>query len=856
MRVWLAVAATVVGMPAVVPASTAAADTSTGAGTGSAVTSFVTWQVTRSPFRLTFQHAGSTVAQQAPGEVAGPGGRLAYQAGGSASTQDGARYHRVTHLTGQYAVAHGSAYEVATDEPGRTATVTVLHAAQGAEVRWTFASSDPAAPPVTVVLESLSAGGTEHYLSGSSAAYVDQRGHIRGWSPGKEGHEAGAYCQNSEQAASTFFLSSGGYGFNARTDHVGRFAFPGSAPVADDPGCDTPGVPKGAQTPYPCPVSATPYADRVQICVKDDHLTYDVYPGSPAQVTSRYYATVGLPSLPPTGQFALMKWRDVNTDQAQVLADVGEFKRLGLPLGTIWIDNPWEQQPPGNTVRANGSACNGSLRFDPTFFPDPKAMIDSVHAQGVKFGLWVSPITSTPSAAKGGGSCAGLNDVWAANGWMIPGTNYIDLTIPQARRYYVDRLTELFRLGVDMTKEDRGEEFRLETATLHGGPGSSQYLTYPDRYESAVSEALRTVNGENFQTLVRAAAPGTAQHTHGVWGSDAFATFAGLRAEVRYGISESLTGHFAWGCDIGGIDPMKPADATNSPTPALITRWAQFGAVSPVMEIGGAGLNATPWAYPAATVDRIRAAATLHYELFPYLYGLAEQASKTGVPILRSVGFSYPRDQLAWAQDQEFMVGPDLLAAPVTADRADADGERGQPTPVPVYLPAGRWVDLYSGEVIEGGRTITRDTSLDDFPLYLRAGAALGFNARAGVWGGKDGWDTNDLGKDGLSGWAYAPGAGVSTAITSGRERLTAATHGDVVNLELSGAAGHEQVLLITRDRPAQVTVDGRRLAHLESADALRDAPEGWTVRSGPFGGVVLKIAAPAHVIRVRTVPG
>ncbi|HEV7899120.1 MAG TPA: hypothetical protein VGP31_14895, partial [Planosporangium sp.] len=152
MRVWLAVAATVVGMPAVVPASTAAADTSTGAGTGSAVTSFVTWQVTRSPFRLTFQHAGSTVAQQAPGEVAGPGGRLAYQAGGSASTQDGARYHRVTHLTGQYAVAHGSAYEVATDEPGRTATVTVLHAAQGAEVRWTFASSDPAAPPVTVVL--------------------------------------------------------------------------------------------------------------------------------------------------------------------------------------------------------------------------------------------------------------------------------------------------------------------------------------------------------------------------------------------------------------------------------------------------------------------------------------------------------------------------------------------------------------------------------------------------------------------------------------------------------------------------------------------------------------------------------
>jgi len=811
----------------------------------------VTWQVTPAPFGLTFRQAGHVVAQEAPGTIGGPGGRLVYQVGGSASSQDGAVFHRVTALVSERDIHGGVSYTVATDEPGRTATVSVVHTANGARVHWSLSSSDASAPPVTVVLDALSAQGTEHYLSGSSAAYVDLRGHIRGWSPGKEGHEAGAYCQNQEQTASTFYLSSGGYGLHVDTTHVGRFAFPGAAPVGDDPSCDTPSVPKGDPVPYPCPVSPTPYADRVQVCVKDNSLTYDVFAGSPEDVTTDYYRTVGLPALPPPSQFGLMKWRDVNADQQQVVSDVQQFKQLGIPIGTIWIDNPWEQQPPGNLVRMNGSACNGSLSFDPTFFPNPKEMIDSIHAQGVKFGLWVSPIASNPSASQGGGSCAGLNDVWAKNGWLIPGTKYIDFTNPDARAYYVAQLTRLFSLGVDMTKEDRGEENRLETATLFGGSGDSLYLRYPDLYESAVSQALRNVNGDDFETLVRAGVPGTAQHTHGIWGSDTWQSFSGLRAELRYGISESLTGHFAWGSDTGGIDPVKPANATNSPTPTLFTRWAQFSAVSPVFEVGGAGLNATPWAYPAATVARFRDAAVLHYELFPYLYGLAEHAAATGVPIIRSVGFEYPDDQAAWAQDQEFMVGPDLLAAPVTADGAETDGEAGQPTPVQVYLPRGRWVDLYSGQVVDGGQTITRMTSLDESPLYLRVGSAIGFNARTpDIW--SDGWGTDDLTKPGLTGWMYAPGAGTTEAVSAGDQRLVASTTGGVVRLHLSNTTTHEQVLLLTRDTPDRVVVDGRPLPQAATPQALRTAPEGWTTTAAPFQGVVLKLAPRTRQSSVR----
>src|SRR4051812_26755476 len=577
----------------------------------------LTWEAQASPFRLTFSQGGKTVTRQAPADITGPGGRMSYRAGGTCCATTGSATYHLTDLISQRAVDQGTEYTVATDEPGRTATVTVTHTAQGAQVHWTLSASDT---PVSVLYEAFS-DTDGHYLSGSSATSIDLRGKIRGWRPGKEGRHADNYCQNQEEVSTPFFLSSTGFGFYAHTSNTGRFAFPGATTTTDGPECaTTPSVPTGATRPLACPVSPTALDDRIQVCVKASELTYDIYAGSPADVTTDYYETVGLPSLPPPSQFGLMKWRDVNANQAQVLDDVAQMRNAGIPLSTIFIDNPWEEQPATNTTRQNGSACTNTGRFDPRFVPDPKAMIDAIHAQGIKFGLWVGPHVQNP--ASGGGSCAPLNGKWAANGWLIPGTNYIDFTIPAARQAYIDTLKPVFALGVDMAKEDRGEEFQLETARFaDNGDGNALYNRYPVLYQTAVSELLRGVDGEDFMTLVRTGETGTAQGTHGMWGSDANESFSGLRAQLRFGVSESLTGHFAWGSDIGGIDPVAPANATNSPTPSLFTRWAQFGAISPVMNVGGAGLNATPWLYPQATIDRFKAAATLHYELFPYFYG-------------------------------------------------------------------------------------------------------------------------------------------------------------------------------------------------------------------------------------------
>jgi hypothetical protein len=133
---------------------------------------------------------------------------------------------------------------------------------------------------VTTVWEALSAGATEHYLSGSSAAHVDLRGWIRAWRPGKEGNHVEEYCKNQAEVATPFYLSSGGYGFYAETTNVGRFSFPGANPAAaDGPNCaNTPSVPSGTTAPLACPFNTAIKSDRVQICLRGAQLATIVLP--------------------------------------------------------------------------------------------------------------------------------------------------------------------------------------------------------------------------------------------------------------------------------------------------------------------------------------------------------------------------------------------------------------------------------------------------------------------------------------------------------------------------------------------------------------------------------------------------
>jgi alpha-D-xyloside xylohydrolase len=784
------------------------------------------WKVTPTPFRLSFLDHGRPLIAQAAGETAGPGGRMAY------ALADGAT-HRLTEVVRSIRGRGATTYIVGTDEAARTARVTVRSTPRGLRVEWQLEPSTG----VTQVYEALTGDDAEHFLGGGgNFIYTDLRHRILLNKAHFTGASAVNRC-NKSGMPSPFFLSSRRYAVFPDTDVIGRIAMPNA--VDDPPHCST--------GPPPCPVLLG-QPDRTQLCFKTNRLAYEIYAGSPADVVRAYSAKAGLPTMPPPRQFALTHWRDTVADQATVVDDVEQMLGRGIPMATEWIDNPWETSTKLPEESQNSRyACNGTLTFDTTQFPDPKKMVDDLRAKGVHLGIWISPHVKTAAADR---PCPATD--YPPGSFIQTGRTdplELDLTNPATRAHFEAKLEKLFSLGIDMVKGDRGEEFELETSTFAGGNGVDLMNTNPSRYAESTTKVLRKLYGDQFTTLWRGGYTGMPSIVNGVWGGDPQATYDGLRHSVRRGLNSWLSGHPMWGTDTGGFN----GGGAGAPSPTLFTRWSQFSAVSPVFEVGGAGRNATPWRYDDATVTRFRADVLLHYALFPYLYGLAQRSARTGEPIARPMAFDYPGDEQAWNADQHMMVGPDLLAVPVTADRNETDAAAGQPTPVDVYLPAGRWTDLYTGEVVEGGRTIVRNSSLDDFPLYLRAGAAIGFNQRVdGVW--KQPWGLGDLDRRDRTGWMYAPGDGPTVATNPVGGRMFAHSGHGTVRFALTGAPAETQVLVATKTTPRTVYIDGRPVA--ASTGPLADRDVGWTMRPGPFGGILLKLRPRAGLSAVSITLG
>jgi alpha-D-xyloside xylohydrolase len=138
------------------------------------------------------------------------------------------------------------------------------------------------------------------------------------------------------------------------------------------------------------------------------------------------------------------------------------------------------------------------------------------------------------------------------------------------------------------------------------------------------------------------------------------------------------------------------------------------------------------------------------------------------------------------------------------------------------------------------------DAAMNEFPLYVRAGTAIGFNARTpGVW--TRGWSTDELSARGLAGWLYAPGVGgAERAISAGPGTLTASTAGGLVRLSVRGGPARVQILVLSPRPPRAATVDGRPLQRRRGVAALRRARQGWILSPGRFGGVIVKLS-PRH---------
>ena len=243
---------------------------------------------------------------------------------------------------------------------------------------------------------------------------------------------------------------------------------------------------------------------------------------------------------------------------------------------------------------------------------------------------------------------------------------------------------------------------------------------YTELYNRAVFEVLQEARGDGEAVLFARSATTGGQRMPVHWGGDSTSTFPSMAESLRGGLSLALSGFGFWSHDIGGFE--------GTPDAAVFKRWVQFGLLSSHSRLHGSGSYRVPWVFDdgseapgQSAVEVTRRFAQLKNRLMPYLLSAGTEASERGIPVMRPMLLEFPDDPAARYLDRQYLLGSDLLVAPVF----DKDGE------VEFYLPDGRWTDHWTGAVVEGGGWRRETHGFDTLPLYVREGAVLAWGARS-----------------------------------------------------------------------------------------------------------------------------
>jgi alpha-D-xyloside xylohydrolase len=539
-------------------------------------------------------------------------------------------------------------------------------------------------------------GGGLHRIEQRFASYPDER--VYGL--GQHGHgrldQKGMVielAQRNGEVSIPFVLSSRGYGLLWNNPAVGRveFAANGTRWVAD----------RARQLDY--------------------WLTVGM---SPAAIMTAYARATGFPSALPEWASGFWQSKLRYRDQAELLEVAREYARRGLPLSVLVIDYlHWRHL--------------GDWDFDPEAWPDPRAMVEELHALGVEpaVSVWpsVSPLSENYVPMRDAGLLAETDNGTAMIGnWPDGdtaaeiGVAFYDATDARARDFLWDRVeTNYYKLGIRAFWLDACEpEVRPGPQQLNfaAGLGYEVANLYPREHARGVFEHMRRAGQADVLCLVRSAWAGSQRYGAALWSGDIPSTFEALADSIRAGLNVALSGIPWWNTDIGGFHGGDPEDETFR---ELIVRWFQFGAFCPIMRlhghreprsshgpVGNGGGPNEVWSFGQPAYEAISAMLRLRERLRPYIHTHLRAGERTGIPLVRPLLLAFPDDEAAWEVEDQYMFGPDILVAPVTEF-----GARQRR----VYLPAGAdWTHTDSGRRHPGGGHVTVDAPLASIPLFVR----------------------------------------------------------------------------------------------------------------------------------------
>ena len=416
---------------------------------------------------------------------------------------------------------------------------------------------------------------------------------------------------------------------------------------------------------------------------------------------SGYTKLLGRPALPPLWSFGLWLSSSFTTsyDENTVLSFVDGMNERGIPLSVFHFDCFWMHE---------GEWCG--FEWDNTVFPDPKGLIEKLHARGLKVCVWINPYIGQKAPAfrelmdKNMLILRENGDVWQWDLWQ-PGLAVFDFTNPDTVEWYRDRLVELMRMGVDSFKTDFGERIPTDCVYHDGSDPEGMHNYYSYIYNKLVYDTIAEQRGAaEAAVFARSGTAGT-QKFPVCWGGDNSSNYPSMAESLRGGLSLCLSGFGFWSHDIGGFE--------GSATPDVYKRWCAFGLLSSHSRLHGSNSYRVPWNFGEEAVDVCRHFVRLKNELMPYIYSCAVQAHETGVPMMRAMVMEFP-GPAAEDCDRQYMLGDALLVAPVMR----ADGR------VQYYLPGGEWIHYLSGEIRHGG---WQEDGYDYFslPLYVRENTIL-----------------------------------------------------------------------------------------------------------------------------------
>ena len=447
--------------------------------------------------------------------------------------------------------------------------------------------------------------------------------------------------------------------------------------------------------------------------------------GTPKQILESYTAVTGRAGMFPEDLMGLWQCKLRYRTQDEVLEVARRYQTEGIKIDQIVIDFfHWTVQ--------------GDWKFDKTYWPDPKAMVEELHAMGIKVIVSVWPSVDRrsenfyPMLERGllMRTERGALQTYDYQGDCVE----IDAFNPEARKYVWEVCKRnYYDLGIDAFWLDNSEPdlgvYDFDHYRYYAGPALSVSNLYPQMFSQAFYDEMSQLQDAPVVNLLRCGWAGSQKYGNVIWSGDVPSTFEAFADQIQCGLNMGLAGIPWWTTDIGGF----MTDDVNDPDfRQLLIRWYQFAVYSPVLRMhgdrgpydipplderdwGGGYLHTGQpnelWSYGEENYAIMRKYYDLRVSMHDYIKSIFAEAHENGSPLLRAMFYEFPEDEKCWELQDQYMFGGKYLVAPVL--------QLGQ-FRREVYLPAGSWKLTSTGEVFQGGQTVTVDAPLEYMPVFER----------------------------------------------------------------------------------------------------------------------------------------